>query len=356
VRLCRWVAVVSALAFVFVSACSDGAPIGGAGVDERFCPSAMGPRADDKTVAAGGLAGRVFTVVVVNDGSGPHQLQHRGLRLTFGQNGCLAADTSCHNEMTAPYEVDQTRLLVGQALYTGVGCDASELEMRRHALMAAALESNPVFALDGDRLRIAGNGLTVDLLDRKVADPDRPLQGTLWTVQLFLDKDGGGTGHTALATLRFESGQLGVELPGWSTGSTAAAVTGPKVQIEQLRMSDIRCDVAQRKVKNALEALLSGEFMYTIDAETLILRRADGKGLELRSRETPQPVAGPLPDWPPVATTTTTTTPPPPPPPPLPTTAPEPPPSPSTTSRPPSTPWIPPQTTVVDPLTCQTHD
>ena len=78
-------------------------------------------------------------------------------------------------------------LVVPPMVRTMMACEPSAL-MDQETWLAAVLTSKPTVAVDGDTLTITAQGATVTLVDKEVADPDRPLEGTTWTAESLISE------------------------------------------------------------------------------------------------------------------------------------------------------------------------
>ena len=109
------------------------------------------------------------------------------LRLSF-DHGQLSAQAGC-NSLSATYEVVDDRLEVaGDGMTTtDMGCDP-----QRHAQdewLADLLQARPSITLSGSSLTLTTADAALHLVDRVVADPDRPLIGTRWRVDTVVEGD-----------------------------------------------------------------------------------------------------------------------------------------------------------------------
>ena len=81
--------------------------------------------------------------------------------------------------MGGAYVINGERLAVEQMMTTEMACEPALMEQDQ---WLAALLDGAIVALAGDTLTLAKDGDRLSLLDREVADPDRPLIGTRWIV------------------------------------------------------------------------------------------------------------------------------------------------------------------------------
>lgn len=145
----------------------------------------------DETISAGGstdapigLDGREFWSVDVTE-NGATRLLVDGTRITLRFSGdSVGASAGC-NSMGGQFTLDGGMLVVDGMGSTEMGCDPA-----RHAqdeFVATVLTQRPAMTLDGDSLILATETVTIELLDREVANPDRPILGTSWVVTGFID-------------------------------------------------------------------------------------------------------------------------------------------------------------------------
>lgn len=199
------------------------------------------------------------------------------IRLSF-RDGRLGVSAGC-NQMSGSYAVVDGRLTTGQMMTTEMGCDPSL--MTQDTWVAGFLDGATI-VLAGETLTLTQDGVTMTLTDRKVADPDRPLEGTRWVVDGIVAGDavssvpGGVT-----ASIIIENGQMLVDT-GCNTGSTTVVTTDSTMTIGPLVLTKKACAPAAASVEQAVVATLAGPVRYEIEADSLTLS-ADGSGLMLRA-------------------------------------------------------------------------
>ena len=157
------------------------------------------------------------------------------IRLSF-DHGRVGASAGC-NALGGPYELVDGRLIIRGMSMTEIGCDAA-----RHAQdewLADLLQSEPRINLLGNTLTVEAAEAILRLLDRVVADPDRPLVGTRWRVDTALRGDAASSvPDTAPVTLEFgDDGTLTAS----SAGCTSVRVP-VSVEAEVLRFGDVVID------------------------------------------------------------------------------------------------------------------
>jgi heat shock protein HslJ len=108
------------------------------------------------------------------------------VRLHF-EDGQLNAHADC-NSMFGEYTVRDGTLVVGGLGSTARGCEPGRAAQDQ--FIGDFLASQPKIALEQNQLTLTGTNATLVLLDREVADPDRPLVGTRWVVDTLIENDG----------------------------------------------------------------------------------------------------------------------------------------------------------------------
>lgn len=263
--------------------------VGACGDDETVVG---GPATDDSSAQS--LDGRQFWSVSVLENGAERPLVE-GTRISVGfNNGNLRASAGC-NSMGGPYQVDDNQqLTVTEMATTEIGCDPE-----RHAqdeFVAATLTAQPQLTLSGDYLILATDTVRIEFLDREVADPDRPIMGTHWTVTGFIQ------GETATA-MNVDPTQVGwiefgedSQLTGFdgcvdftapvevSDGSTGGPVEGDgEIQFGELTSED--CEESS-SYSEAFAALFETDnAVFSIDGPRLTLLNSQGNGVTFRADE-----------------------------------------------------------------------
>jgi len=260
---------------IVVSACGAGSsPTPGA-------PGASPPVAADPSAVPGptdpprqGLDGRTF-LSTKTDGRG--LVAGSRVRLSF-RDGTIGASAGC-NSMGGAYAVDGGVLRAPQLATTEMACDPAL--MAQDQWLASLLDGAAV-TLDGDTLTLAKDGVTLTLVDREVADPDRPLIGTRWVVDGLVS---GGTVSSVPAgleaALTFSDGQVAVEA-GCNSGSGAATIADRTIAFGQIALTAMACPEPAMALEQAVVAALGPRVGYSIEADVLTLD-AGGIGLTLRA-------------------------------------------------------------------------
>ena len=127
-------------------------------------------------------------------------------------------------------------------------------------------------ALASDTLTLAHGGVTMNLTDRRVANPDRPLVGTRWVVDGVIAGEATSSipvGVTA-SILIGPDGRMAVE-GGCNTGSALVTVEPRTFDVGPMAMTRMACPPAQESVEQAVMTVLHGSVHYTIEADVLTL-------------------------------------------------------------------------------------
>ena len=199
------------------------------------------------------------------------------VRLTFDA-GRIGINAGC-NQMGGSYTVVDGHLKPGQMMTTEMGCEPAL--MAQDAWVGTFLDGASM-TLAGDTLTLKNGDVTMTLVDRVVADPDRPLEGTTWVL------DGIASGDTVssvpagvTAGLTIADGQMQVET-GCNTGNASVTATATTLTIGPLALTKKACAPDATSVQDAMTAVLAGQVQHTIEADVLTLT-AGQAGLTLRA-------------------------------------------------------------------------
>lgn len=200
---------------------------------------------------------------------------HMELSLSRGLKGALnlwfIAGCNSHN---AEVLITDTIRLVDGMMSTQVGCN---LELhQQEAWLASFLAAAPTMMVNGPYLTLTGKDAKLVLLDKKIADPDRPLEGRLWTARHYLDQ--GSISWTLLETypwLSFANGKLSIfdgcnQLEGQYTTKGNSLTLSDMKTLTQLECTDPQVvDITEHYKK----VFVDSTFTYSINANKLRLER-----------------------------------------------------------------------------------
>ena len=215
-----------------------------------------------------GLDGQSFVSTAVE---GYDLVPDSAITISF-QDGSLSINAGC-NTMFGGYSVDGDVISAPTLAMTQMACD--EALMQQDTWISALMSSDPTFALDGDTLTITGSDAQVVTL---VAVADQSLEGVRWVVDGLLANEGVSTVPIgAEASITITDGTAAVEA-GCNTGSAPVTITETTITFGPLMLTRMACPEPQTTLENAVVAVLDGEVTYTIDGDTLQLRKAADAG------------------------------------------------------------------------------
>lgn len=225
------------------------------------------------------LDGRTF---LLDSSEGFEPVAGTTVRLSF-HDGELSMSAGC-NSHSGEYAVRDGVLIVESLSSTEIGCDPPRHE--QDELLADFLTSEPELSLDDERLTLSDDDITLEFLDREVADPDRPLVGTLWEVDTFIKGD--AASNLPLAeepTLVFEKGgKLQVDTT-CNMGTGSYTVKADQITLSDVAYTDAACGGASGAADTQMQAILrNGTLTFEIEAARLQLERGD-IGLAARARD-----------------------------------------------------------------------
>jgi heat shock protein HslJ len=235
-------------------------------------------------VTADDLAGRAFVLEQAEVGGAPKELA-APIDIAFEADR-LSAQPGCNGASGGYAMADGTLTLTGPLAQTMMMC-ADQALVDQDAWFASVLEASPVVTLDGDAIVLTTDDTVLRGRDKEVANPDLPLEGTVWTITSRID---GGENGAVSSELWMEQSQLTFEPGGRLQGSTAcggvlgtweADATGEQVTITLEPHGP--CTGDQGKLEEQTFSYLSGPLTVDIDADQLTLTRPDGNGMVLKA-------------------------------------------------------------------------
>lgn len=206
-----------------------------------------------------------------------------GTRITLrlSPDGALRAQAGC-NHIGGTARIEDGHLLLDAVSMTEIGCPADLMEQDQW--LATFLSSNPTWQLAGDDLVLTSGDVKVTFVDRRVADPDRPLYGTEWVVTTLINGDAASSVPTAReAWLRFAASGEVVGSTGCAPLRATATLTGTTMIVSV----DQPPSCAEPDLGHLHETVLSvlrGRVSYDIEGSELRLDGPGGSGLRLAAR------------------------------------------------------------------------
>jgi heat shock protein HslJ len=229
----------------------------------------------DRGADAGNLAGRTFLSTRIE---GRDLVQGSRVRLSFDV-GRIGAHAGC-NSMGGSVAIVDGRLVLDDLATTEMACDPALMD--QDAWLAGFLDGATV-TLIGDTLALANDGVTLTLVDREVADPDRPLVGTRWVVDgLVAGQAVSSVPAGVVASLVFSAdGRVAVEA-GCNSGGAPVEIAAATMTFEPLSLTEMVCEGPAMEVERVVTEVLAGTVAYLVEADVLTLAHG-GSGLILRA-------------------------------------------------------------------------
>jgi heat shock protein HslJ len=230
------------------------------------------------TPDASDLAGREYVSTQVE---GHELVPDTTIRIAF-QEDTLSANAGC-NTMNGGYSLDGDTLQVEALATTLMLCD--EGLDQQDAFVSDLLTSGPTVALDGDQLTLTSGDVTVTMLDREVAEPDLPLEGTTWKLERLITNEATSTVPLGVeSSLVIDNGQAMVDT-GCNTGSGSVEVTDTTLTFGPLAITLRACEEDANRTETVVLTALNGEVDYLIESDRLTIRNPDGTGLDYRAAQ-----------------------------------------------------------------------
>jgi heat shock protein HslJ len=195
------------------------------------------------------------------------------LRISF-DDGRISVSGGC-NGMGGDVTFEGDTMTVGPMMSTQMACDQPLMD--QDSAVQAFLTAGTTVSVDGDTITITGTfdgaDASITLLDREVADPDRPLADTAWTVTGVISSDAISSGWgSAVATLTIVDGQAQVNT-GCNTGFATVTVdeAAGTITFGPLALTKRMCDDDAMRLEQEVSRVLTGTATYSIEAGSLTL-------------------------------------------------------------------------------------
>jgi heat shock protein HslJ len=202
--------------------------------------------------------------------------------LGFPEKGKLTARAGC-NSLFGDVQFEGDKLAVSGMGGTDMGCDKARQD--QDEWLSDFLTSKPTWALKGDELILTGKDEEIRLVDRHVASPDRPIEGTRWVVESTLDKE---TASSVPAEMK--PAEIFILTDGSVSGYTGCnrftgtATTSPgKITFGNIGATKMACGGVTDAIERSVLAVLDGEVTAKVESDMLTLTHPSGKGLQLRA-------------------------------------------------------------------------
>ncbi len=234
------------------------------------------PGTTPNSAAPTSLVGRTF----LSTGSAGFELvEGTTVRIEF-RDGTLSASAGC-NLLGGGYRIDGDTLRIDGGLsMTEMACE--EALMDQDTRFVDLLLAGPIVALDGDTLVLTATDASITFLDREVADPDRPMESTVWTLITIIDgESASSTPMDATSTLTFVNGidatdGTAVVATGCNTGSATVSLGEGTITFGPLALTKMACEQPLMDLESSVLSVLSGDVTFEIEARTLTITSSSG--------------------------------------------------------------------------------
>lgn len=233
------------------------------------------PRAAEGSLAAQ-LEGRTFLSSAV---TGHDLVRGTTIHLEFASDQQLQVYAGC-NHISGTLRYDGSRLTVDDVGKTEMGCDRPLVD--QDAWICNLLRAGVDADLVGDSLILTGERVSLRLIDRRVADPDQPVEGITWALEGILTGNGPAAALSSVpegiaATLRIENGRIHF-FDGRREYTGTATVTSDSVHVLPQMTSSPSGSTAPVAESMDMSALMR-DFSYQVTARQLIITGAGDAGL-----------------------------------------------------------------------------
>jgi len=270
-RITSWVAAVLMISAIACGGQSEKTP-----VVEPSSPAQTTTSAEASGVDGISLAGRTFFLV----GSSGHKFPDNSkVRIDFTDT-TLSFHCGC-NTQTGAYRTEGGTLIVSvQGMATSLMACLPELEAQ-DSWMRDFLISKPTIAIDGNDLVIKNASASLSFQDRVVVDPDRPLVGQQWNIDILITGPASSSAGESTASIQFmPDGNLALDT-GCNKGSGKYEVSGSELTFTGVALTRRAClsDAISKTENHILKVVNPGTATYRIEASRLTIERADGSGV-----------------------------------------------------------------------------
>lgn len=209
---------------------------------------------------AAALDGRVF---LLQSADGFRPVRDTTVRLGF-RAGKLSLGAGC-NSIFGSFEIRDSLLITGELGATETDCDSALAS--QDEWLKSFFSAQPALTLVGERLTLKGELAELVFVSREVAQPDRELVGTVWSVDTFLE--GGAVSNIFLdpgPTMVFAEDQS-VRIDTTCNTATGRYTVGKdRLTVSGLTFSSKVCTGAAKSADAHLRKLLKAG-MLTVEIE-----------------------------------------------------------------------------------------
>ncbi|WP_394823150.1 META domain-containing protein [Pendulispora albinea] len=238
--------------------------------------------------------GRDFLSTQVLEAGRPRPLaRDEPIRLEFRENHELRVRAGC-NHMFETARIQGTQL-VWPADRTDQHAGIGTTLIACHPDYAAQedwvgklLQAKPTIVLRGNELVITHGTTEIHLLDRKVADPDRPLVGTRWTIESEISGRGPEASvgsvpdHGAYVVFTADHRFTGFSGCNGFSGKFAQPAPG-KLEFSSFSITEKACDDDTGRLERTITDVFRDAASLRIDATAAQIESSRGHGVGLRA-------------------------------------------------------------------------
>ena len=199
--------------------------------------------------------------------------------IEFMADGRTLVATGC-NSGQARASLRDGRLVAAGFAVTQMAC-ADPAVADQETFVMSVVGAEPTVVLDGNHLVLRTDTAEIRFLDRKAADPDRPLEGTPWRVDGVFDAQVASSIAAPKGELVLSGGRVRFNGP-CSDVEGPAQVGGTTVTFGPLTSGAVRpCHQDQQRAQADVVRVLAGPVRATVKAGTLRLEHPSGRGVSL---------------------------------------------------------------------------
>ena len=183
-----------AAALIVIAGCSSGNEAAEPGAATREGGVEQGLGTEGSTVESNGsvsrelaLSGDYWATSITEDGESREIVEGTVISLGFA-DGEFRAGAGC-DQLGGPFSfADSGELVIDRISMTFEGCEG--LIDGQETFFIQVLRDRPTLQVGADTISLVTSTVTIEMLDVRIANPDRPLVGTSWELRGILRADG----------------------------------------------------------------------------------------------------------------------------------------------------------------------
>lgn len=184
----HFIKLAFALGLMVLTGCSSENGVAESGSSARVDDAEQG-LATEAAASELALSGGYRATLVVENGEPREIVEGTTIGVGF-EDGEFSASAGC-DSFGGPFTLtDSGELVIDRISFTFEGCDGPF--GTQEDFLVQVLRDRPTLELGTDTISLATSTVTIEMLDVRVANPDRPLIGTSWRLNWILRTDGAG--------------------------------------------------------------------------------------------------------------------------------------------------------------------